>query len=82
MNHEPAPLGSPVSGVRIEAAGQRLMASGAATVRIEPPLAELIPVPADQERAAAGAGNAAVAPDASGGEEYFDIPAFLRRQAD
>ena len=27
-------------------------------------------------------GSAAVAPDAEAGEEYFDIPAFLRRQAD
>ncbi len=32
-------------------------------------------------RAASGAQAAAVAPEA-GGEEYFDIPAFLRRQAD
>ncbi len=41
-----------------------------------------LPTATRRKRAAAGAGNAAVAPDASGGEEYFDIPAFLRRQAD
>ena len=35
-----------------------------------------------RKRAAAGAQTAAVAPDSAGGEEYFDIPAFLRRQAD
>ncbi|MEP5321226.1 cell division protein FtsZ [Marinobacter alexandrii] len=34
-----------------------------------------------RRRAAAGNQAAAVAPEA-GGEEYFDIPAFLRRQAD
>ena len=35
-----------------------------------------------RKRAASGAQNGALAPDAEGGEEYFDIPAFLRRQAD
>jgi len=35
-----------------------------------------------RKRAAAGGRAAPVAPDSAGGEEYFDIPAFLRRQAD
>jgi cell division protein FtsZ len=39
--------------------------------------------PAIGRRQAAAAGRAGqIAPDAAGGEEYFDIPAFLRRQAD
>ena len=39
--------------------------------------------PAIGRKRAAAAGRAApLAPDAAGGEEYFDIPAFLRRQAD
>jgi cell division protein FtsZ len=35
-----------------------------------------------RQRAAAGGRHPSMAPDAAGGEEYFDIPAFLRRQAD
>ncbi|MEH6590095.1 MAG: cell division protein FtsZ [Halioglobus sp.] len=39
--------------------------------------------PAIARRKAAAQGRSApVAPDTAGGEEYFDIPAFLRRQAD
>ncbi|MEH6580420.1 MAG: cell division protein FtsZ [Halioglobus sp.] len=35
-----------------------------------------------RRRAALSGREAPVAPDTAGGEEYFDIPAFLRRQAD
>jgi cell division protein FtsZ len=35
-----------------------------------------------RKRAAAGGRAEHMAPDSAGGEEYFDIPAFLRRQAD
>jgi cell division protein FtsZ len=35
-----------------------------------------------RRRAAAAGKSAPVAPDTASGEEYFDIPAFLRRQAD
>jgi cell division protein FtsZ len=35
-----------------------------------------------RRKAAAGGRSAPMAPDTAGGEEYFDIPAFLRRQAD
>ena len=35
-----------------------------------------------RKRAAAAGMTAPATPDTAGGEEYFDIPAFLRRQAD
>jgi len=38
--------------------------------------------PAIRRKRAEAGGRAAVAVPAEGGEEYFDIPAFLRRQAD
>ena len=38
--------------------------------------------PTMMRRARGGAGQAAAAALEAGGEEYFDIPAFLRRQAD
>ena len=35
-----------------------------------------------RKRDEAGAGRSSMAPPADAGEDYFDIPAFLRRQAD
>ncbi len=40
------------------------------------------PTTTRRKRAAAGGGGPIMAPADAGGEEYFDIPAFLRRQAD